>query len=225
LFSSENPWAEVTGIDLSPIQPKWVPANCTFIIDDAEAHWNWPENHFDFVHSRLLGFSIADWPGYLERIYKHTKPGGWVQLLEHDLELHGDDDTYTETCPLGVYISTIRASLVEIGKDPDAAKKLVGYTKGAGFINVKEHAPKIPISNWPKDKTLKELGRWILAASETGVEAHAMALMTRAKDKRSHEEIRTFVDSVKKDQKRVHAYQYHRFVIGQKPDQPASPTR
>lgn len=155
-----------------------------------------------------MAFSIADWPAYLERIYKHTKPGGWVQLVEHDLELHGDDDTYSDTCPIGVYMSTIRASLEQVGKDPHVSKKLVGYAKDAGFINVKEHSPKAPISPWPKDKIYKELGRWVLAAGETGIEAHAMALMTRAKDKMSNEEIKAFVNKVKKDQRRAHAYQY-----------------
>ena len=37
LFSSENPWAEVTGIDLSPIQPKWYVALCPFYYHDCRS--------------------------------------------------------------------------------------------------------------------------------------------------------------------------------------------
>ena len=33
----EYPEAEVTGIDLSPMQPNWVPPNVKFMVDDAEA--------------------------------------------------------------------------------------------------------------------------------------------------------------------------------------------
>ena len=37
------PSALVTGTDLSPIQPSWVPPNCKFEIDDAEREWTHPE--------------------------------------------------------------------------------------------------------------------------------------------------------------------------------------
>lgn len=45
--------AEVLGIDLSPIQPQWVPNNVTFIIDDVEAEWLNGDN-WDFVHLRNM---------------------------------------------------------------------------------------------------------------------------------------------------------------------------
>lgn len=45
--------AEILGIDLSPIQPQWVPANVTFIIDDVEAEWLNGDN-WDFVHLRNM---------------------------------------------------------------------------------------------------------------------------------------------------------------------------
>jgi hypothetical protein len=35
-FGAENPQSEVIGIDLSPIQPTWVPPNVYFIVDDIE---------------------------------------------------------------------------------------------------------------------------------------------------------------------------------------------
>ncbi|KAK1539141.1 methyltransferase [Colletotrichum costaricense] len=33
------PSAEVTGVDLSPIQPRWVPSNVRFFVDDVEDDW------------------------------------------------------------------------------------------------------------------------------------------------------------------------------------------
>ena len=38
-FADEHPAAEVIGIDLSPIQPTWIPPNCMFVVDDAEENW------------------------------------------------------------------------------------------------------------------------------------------------------------------------------------------
>lgn len=51
-YADAHPNAEVTGIDLSPIQPAWTPPNCSFVIDDIEDDWAYPSNHFDFIHIR-----------------------------------------------------------------------------------------------------------------------------------------------------------------------------
>lgn len=63
--------AEVIGIDLSPIQPTWVPPNVKFEIDDVEGDWTWPENHFDLVHEQLLVTGcLADTPKYFEQVLR-----------------------------------------------------------------------------------------------------------------------------------------------------------
>jgi trans-aconitate methyltransferase len=33
-FADAHPSADVLGVDLSPIQPAWVPPNCRFTVDD-----------------------------------------------------------------------------------------------------------------------------------------------------------------------------------------------
>lgn len=62
------PAAEVYGVDLSPIQPTWVPPNVKFEIDDVEGDWTWPENYFDLVHEQLLVTGcLADTPKYFKQ--------------------------------------------------------------------------------------------------------------------------------------------------------------
>lgn len=61
-MGDQFPSANVLGIDLSPIQPDWVPSNVHFVVDDAESEWLYPENHFDYVHSRHTVMAIKDWP-------------------------------------------------------------------------------------------------------------------------------------------------------------------
>ncbi|GKT41649.1 secondary metabolism regulator LAE1 [Colletotrichum spaethianum] len=51
------PAASVLGIDLSPIQPGWVPPNVKFLVDDAEDDWLNGDN-FDFVHFRMMGMAL-----------------------------------------------------------------------------------------------------------------------------------------------------------------------
>ncbi|KKA20747.1 UMTA methyltransferase family protein [Rasamsonia emersonii CBS 393.64] len=49
-FADEYPSAQVIGTDLSPIQPPWVPPNCTFEIDDFENDCLY-KTKFDFIHA------------------------------------------------------------------------------------------------------------------------------------------------------------------------------
>jgi SAM-dependent methyltransferase len=60
----------IIGIDLSPIQPTWVPPNVKFEVDDVEEDWTFHEG-FDFIHSRcMVCGSIADRQRYFEQAYK-----------------------------------------------------------------------------------------------------------------------------------------------------------
>jgi len=76
------PSAKVIGTDLSPIQPKWVPPNCQFQVDDAEREWTFESELFDFIHARNLAQSISKWDMLMESINRCTKPGGVVELAE-----------------------------------------------------------------------------------------------------------------------------------------------
>ncbi|KAI8194727.1 Secondary metabolism regulator LAE1 [Colletotrichum sp. SAR 10_65] len=85
--ADEFPSAEVFGVDVSPIQPKWVPTNCKFQIDDIEQLWTWPDNHFDFIHIRNLEGCISNWTDLYKQAFKHMAPGGYIEVKEHDIEL------------------------------------------------------------------------------------------------------------------------------------------
>lgn len=61
-MGDQFPSANVLGIDLSPIQPEWVPANVHFEVDDAESQWAHPPDYFDYVHMRHTVMAIKDWP-------------------------------------------------------------------------------------------------------------------------------------------------------------------
>lgn len=60
-FADEHASAEVIGVDLSPIQPGFVPPNCRFEVDDVNEHWTYPEANFDFVHVRAMTGCVPDW--------------------------------------------------------------------------------------------------------------------------------------------------------------------
>jgi hypothetical protein len=46
-----------------------VPPNVRFIIDDIEEEWQY-SSRFDYIHSRMMNSSVADWESYAAKIYE-----------------------------------------------------------------------------------------------------------------------------------------------------------
>lgn len=90
-FADANPSAEVIGIDISPIQPSWVPPNLRFEIEDAGLDWTYPDDSFDFIHLRYMHGAFSDWDKLYREAYRCLKPGGWIQQIEPDIEMHSED--------------------------------------------------------------------------------------------------------------------------------------
>jgi hypothetical protein len=67
VVGDQYPSANILGVDLSPIQPTWVPPNVKFMVDDVESPWLYPQNHFDYIHSRHMVMAIRDWPRLMRR--------------------------------------------------------------------------------------------------------------------------------------------------------------
>jgi len=68
-FADEFPFAAVTGTDLSPIQPSWVPPNVRFEIEDFNDEWTFRANYFDYIHLKCLFGSVGDWPKLYQQVY------------------------------------------------------------------------------------------------------------------------------------------------------------
>ncbi|KAI5840911.1 S-adenosyl-L-methionine-dependent methyltransferase [Tricharina praecox] len=213
------PSAEVIGTDLSPIQPSWTFSNCRFEIDDAELTWTFPNNHFDFIHSRTMAQSIRDWPNYVRQMYKHTAPGGYVEIVELFGDNFCDDGTLKPNGGLRTYykhwIPAMEKSLnFKQPTDADYAQ----FLKDAGFVDVKVYHRKQILSPWPKDKTLKEMGRYNLLNVQTGYHAYGMALFTRVCGFTT-EEATKLCNDARDDASstKTHVYNKMWFIVARKP--------
>jgi SAM-dependent methyltransferase len=67
-FADEHPSAEVVGIDLSPIQPTFIPPNLRFVVDNAEEDWTFSQK-FDYIHFRAMQGAFKDWPHIFEQAF------------------------------------------------------------------------------------------------------------------------------------------------------------
>ncbi|KAI8651305.1 hypothetical protein NCS55_01374400 [Fusarium keratoplasticum] len=141
------PSAHIIGIDISPTQLSWIPPNL-----------------FDFIHIRSLHDAIDDWTKLYGQLFKFLKPGGWVQHMEPGIALRCDnpatkvdkDHVFKQWAQL-FYDAGDR-----LGRTFDITdKKMETWACEAGFTQIPPKTLKLPYGGWPKDPTLKELGRYV----------------------------------------------------------------
>ncbi|CAJ2504085.1 Uu.00g114790.m01.CDS01 [Anthostomella pinea] len=193
------PSANVLGIDLSPIQPDWVPPNVRFMVDDVESPWLHPRNHFDYIHSRHTVMAIKDWDRLLRRAHEHLRPGGWVEMQEINHFPMSTNDSMTPDHPVAQYWRLINEGLAELGVNFKFASggRIAELMRQCGYINVTEQIFHVPIGTWPRNKKLKSVGLYWKTILLDGVQAIALGPMTRGLRWRV-EQVETFLATVRK---------------------------
>jgi len=159
------PHATVTGTDLSPIQPYWVPPNVKFYVDDVEAEWMNGDD-FDFVHLRNMIPVLKAPVDVLRQAYQHMSPGGWIELQDVDGQVHTDDDTVPEDWPLSRFTQHMVEAFAQFGTNAHAAVLGGDQLREAGFVNIRHNYIKLPYGTWPKDKVMRLVGMYYRTACE-----------------------------------------------------------
>lgn len=218
-FADENPQAEVIGTDVSPIQPSWVPPNLKFEIDDMEEDWTHPDNYFDYIHMRSLSGAFQHWDAILAQAYKKTAPGGYVEFQDYGCEVFTSDGTMlmgeSSEHPIGTYFYHVMGAANRAGRPLIIARGMRDRLIRAGFVNVVERTAIWPLGPWPKDKHLKELGKWGRMGALESLIPFATLLLTR--EGWTLEQIQDLCDSVRKAHDKGRYYCHGWFVYGQKP--------
>ncbi|KAN0088992.1 S-adenosyl-L-methionine-dependent methyltransferase [Hyaloscypha variabilis] len=210
------PEAEVYGVDVSPIQPQFTPPNVKFEIDDLEKPWTFSEG-FDFIFSRMITGSFANWKEYIFRCFEFTNPGGYLELQDICLPIHCDDDTLKGT-NLEKYGELLLEGSVKLGLALNSALTTKKLMEEAGFVDVVEVIYKWPLNRWPANKHMKEIGLWAHEVTISNLSGLSIALFTHGLGWRI-EELEVFLADVRKDMKnsRIHSYWPIYIVHGRKP--------
>ncbi|WQF85851.1 Putative S-adenosyl-L-methionine-dependent methyltransferase superfamily [Colletotrichum destructivum] len=178
-FADEFPSAEVIGVDVSPIQPGWVPPNCKFQIDDIEQPWTWPADYFDFIHIRNLEGCVSDWQAVYEQAYRCTKPGGYIEVKEHDIQIRSQIQDLGDKHIYNTWIKALLDAIAKLGKvglqcrDHGIAKNL----EAAGFVDVVENKWPVPVGPWANNPLLKEVGICSLQFMDQSLEGFGTFLL------------------------------------------------
>ncbi|KAF2400542.1 S-adenosyl-L-methionine-dependent methyltransferase [Trichodelitschia bisporula] len=215
--ADQYPDAYVLGVDLSPIQPEFVPPNCTFEVDDVTLDWVFDEG-FDLIHIREMFGSIPNWSSFLQQAYQHTKPGGWVEIVEHSVHPVSDDDTVGPDHFYNLWGRTVIGLGEKFGKPFTIWEEAKGLMEEAGFVDVVEVRYKWPMNGWPADPLQKELGRWNQLRLKIGIEGFMLRLLTTVGGW-SIERAQLFLAQMRKEisDYSTHAYLPGTVVYGRKP--------
>ncbi|KAK4236146.1 Phosphoethanolamine N-methyltransferase 1 [Achaetomium macrosporum] len=218
-FADAHPEAHVIGLDLSPVQPRFVPPNVAFYVDDLEEDWAFNEP-FDFIYGRMLAGAMTDWPKFMQRAFENLSPGGWLELHDIAFPAQSDDGTLPPDSDLAKWNDYVIRGGHIVNHSVECAKHYKQQMIDAGFVNVYEKLYKWPINPWPKDLKYKEIGMWTEENFCGGLHGLSIALFTRALGW-SPEETEVFLAGVRKDlrNRQIHAYWPILVVYGQKPEQ------
>ncbi|KAJ4152412.1 hypothetical protein NW754_004207 [Fusarium falciforme] len=219
-FADDYPDAEITGTDISPIQPSWVPPNLRFEIEDCTREWTFKSDSTDYIHMRWLMGSIRDWDFLSSEAFRVCKPGGWVESHEASSNIDSDDNTVDGNSAMGqwgkLFIEGSKKigtsfTVVEDGTQRKALEK-------AGFINIKEFDFKNPIGGWSSDPIEKEMGPYTKYGLETDTEGFVLFMAHTLGWPRDG--IQLYVDQFRRElrSEKHHGYFKQKVVWGQKPE-------
>lgn len=187
-FGDSYPGASVVGVDLSPIQPQWVPANVRFSVDDVELEWT--DDMYDYIHCRYMAASIRDWPALISHCFRHLRPGGWLELQETDNALYACPPNVEPGSgeitklplpaehPLARLMEGLNTACETIGRSVNPTPSFQKWCLDGGFSRVQEHKFCLPIGTWPSSTRFNELGALMAVNFAEGVEAFTAALFT-----------------------------------------------
>ncbi|KAH6876611.1 S-adenosyl-L-methionine-dependent methyltransferase [Thelonectria olida] len=212
--ADKYPSSEVLGVDLSPIQPIWVPPNLRFLVDDIEDEWTHGDD-WDFVHMRCISPWLKDKVNVLRQAHEHIKPGGWIEIQELDARANCDDESVSPDSSLSKFFDTAETAVKEFGMKFRAGENLREPLEQAGFVNVSCKVLKVPIGTWPKDKKMALIGLYCRNAVSDMFGAMAAKPFRKVMDP---VEIEMFLAAARKDlaNPNMHAYEKYYFWMGQK---------
>ncbi|WYZ44745.1 hypothetical protein EsH8_VIII_000061 [Colletotrichum jinshuiense] len=218
-FGEEHPESEVLGVDLSPTQPEFTYSNVKFEIDDIDEDWTYSQP-FDYIHSRMMTSSIANWREYLQKCYDNLTPNGYLELNEIDLKPGCDDGTLKEDHALVKMSRLWGEAAAFFGRPFQDNRALLDMLAEIGFVDIHAQTFKWPSNPWPKDRKHKELGFWNYDNSVAGLEGFMMAPFTRVHEW-TKEEVTVFAMQVRNEMKdpSIHSYSHIWSIYARKPSE------
>ncbi|KAL4405408.1 S-adenosyl-L-methionine-dependent [Colletotrichum abscissum] len=172
-----HPHALVVGIDLSPIQPQYVPPNVEFQIDDFNEPWTFKDNSLDYINMRFLTGSVRDWEFLVGEAYRCLKEDGILESSEPSFLIESDDGTVDQRSAWNQWHGVFQEYGAQIGQTFSVVQEGIQRRalEEAHFSDIQEFDYKIPIGSWPRDEEYRWLGR----CAQSAIEKDALGFLLR----------------------------------------------
>ncbi|KAK5659095.1 hypothetical protein OQA88_1185 [Cercophora sp. LCS_1] len=131
-FADEHPDVSVVGVDLSPIQPEFVPPNVEYLVDDLEIDWTFV-HPFDLIYMRFLTGSIKDWPRLFAQSFANLTPGGHIEHFDTLNPLVSSDGTPSPDSPLLKWNILLLEASQKLGRPPELGSRLQDTARWGGI--------------------------------------------------------------------------------------------
>lgn len=192
-MAARYPEAMITGMDVSPIQPKNKPANVEWIVHDMEKEWPFADGYFDFIHLSLVHGCVADWNEMTRVIVRHLAPGGHMEHQEFSLcrqytlepqtnaPIRPGEDVDIQSLPPFLRWGRLMEQAGEKrGRTIQLGPKLVSFQRESGGLHdVTEKIFPFPCGTWPEGEKEKMLGARNMLQVLSGMEGFTMVLFTK----------------------------------------------
>ncbi|KAJ2964787.1 hypothetical protein NQZ79_g322 [Umbelopsis isabellina] len=142
-LSTVFPRSTFIGIDINEDYPKQVkPKNCHFrkcnVVGDLLP---FPDNSIGFIFQRDLnwGLQASDWTSLIQEYHRVLKPGGWIELIEPDIETQQSASKERLLHEKIVNVLSCR------GQDPFVSRRLSSILATSGFRRVESRFQSLPL--------------------------------------------------------------------------------
>ncbi|MCJ1346195.1 hypothetical protein MMC31_004410 [Peltigera leucophlebia] len=106
---------------------------------------------------------------------------------------YSEDGSLTNDTAVYGWMTDLLNASRKFERHPCPGMELAGYLQDAGFQNIRTRKFRMPDGSWPKDRFLKEIGRWNLLQIAEGLEAFTMRLYTQILE-RNPKEVQGLLD-------------------------------
>ncbi|KAH8660355.1 S-adenosyl-L-methionine-dependent methyltransferase [Xylariales sp. PMI_506] len=180
-FAEEHPTTHVIGTDLNPIPSHHRNfANCEFIVADSENEWDFRSIKFDYIHLRMV-FTCFDNPKrVIDLAYKNLQPGGWIEYQDSIFQPERLGGTAEGTALQRWCDHCIQGAALARGRDITPTPHLKDWLIEAGFEIVEEKKYIWPLSPWPSDSRMREVGWYNMSNMLDGLQSVGSKMLKAA---------------------------------------------
>ncbi|KJZ70292.1 hypothetical protein HIM_10299 [Hirsutella minnesotensis 3608] len=167
-MADQDPSRTIVGLDISPIQPEFVPPNVHFFVENVEADWR-ETAEYHFIHLRGMSGSIQDWPSLFHKIHQALKPGGVMEAHEMLPAVFSKNPDLALDNSLTDLMRDLVHAHSQIGRPLDTVSSFRVCAEEAGFTDISEKMFEFPLGNWPEDQHHKDIGEMMASSFKKGL--------------------------------------------------------